>query len=412
MTSKALAHRAVSTAASALITCAALLFSAHPAHAQVENNPTPGPNPKVPWLHEGLVFTASWYAQSHSGHSMDFKEDENGNWQAPDGTPLAGSEHPSTSAGGISQAVVTCMGGDKVVLEMQSFTDMRMLGFPDPIPQGKPKTFYVAIAQCDLWMEPDILQSLTSDPSANRVVQPIKWISGNQQIDAIRVTIVKPDHYITHVYDRSTGLCLHAAEASQGSTPELKYTIPGETPAGDSQLSSYNFISTRTKNTPWATEQMPAWTSTFKTLHYVGQSQVAGGFMPSTPTQLGLDVTRYQSGDGWLGMTTSGFLIAQGEQKYPQQGYYLAGRDEFDTFFAGPNSLANLQQGQVLDSDPVTHVQTVVSAADGNSVTITESNASASVYHTFDRASGKVIAFGKTDTQTKIQTSFQLQSEE
>ena len=381
--------------------------------ATVRAADSPAPSPRLAWLHDGLAFTSTWYALSHSGHATDFKEDENGNFIAPDGTTLQGTERSSTSAGGITQTIISCIDGQKVFLVGSAYSDMRLLGFPDPVSQGTPRTYLVGTnSQVDLWIDPARLDQYRATPPENTVVAPLQWKSGNQMVNAIRVTNVTPNHYIDHIYDANSGLCLHAAEASTGAAPQLKYLAPGDTGQGDTQLAVFDLVSLRDVKTPWAAEPMPTWTSQFKVLHYTGQTQGPNPFIDGPPKQLGLDVTRLDSGNGWLSLATAGCLYVQGQPRFPSKGFYLSGHDQYASFFAGPNALATLQQGQVLDNDPVTHVQTSVGTVDGNSVTIVSESGGGQSFRTFDRQSGKLIAFGNVSALTRYRTTFQLQGEE
>ena len=237
----------------------------------------------------------------------------------------------------------------------------------------------------------------------------MQWKVGGQSCAAVRVTQVGEDHYIDHVFDSATGICLHAAESSTGASPQLKYIAPGETATGDTQLSQFDLLSLRDVNTPWASEPLPAWAGQFKSLHYTGESQASNRMLQPVPTQLGLDVTRLDAGDGWLSTATSGYIMIRGQPSPPSKKIYVSGRDQFDGFFAGPIALARLQAGQVLDADPITHMQTSVQSADANSVTILSENRSGQVTRTFDPQTGMLTAFSSFSALTKIRVSFRMQ---
>lgn len=371
-----------------------------------------GPNPKLAWLKPGDVFTAQWSVMSHPGHAFDFKQDDHGKWVATDGTHLQAQGRPGTSASGLSQVVVSAVGHDRAIIVYTAYTDMRLLGMADPVPQGTPKTLPVDLTQCDIWISPAKLAQMRSDPAAHLVVQPVQWTYNGKPVDAIRVASGGEDHHIDHVYDRASGLCLHAAESSAGAAPQLKYLAPAEGAADDTLFTSFDFLALREAHAPWASEPMPAWTKQFKTLHYQGESLTPNGFGMATPTQLFLNVERQDAGDDWLALRTDGGVMVRGEPRFPTQGFYLCGRDQYDTFFASPGALAKLQKGQMLDTDPITHIEIRVSQADGRSVTIEAANGGSQVYHTFDVQTGKLIAFGRADGMTKIKSSFQLNGEE
>jgi hypothetical protein len=372
-----------------------------------------GPSPNNPWLHTGLVISSTWLAAYYPGHATDFKQDEHGDWLGPDGTHLKATDRPGTSAGGITQSVISCIGGKLAIIVTSSYADMRVLGVRDPALQGFPNSYVVNLEETDLWIDPVKLAQMKNDPANHIVIFPVQWKAGNQIVDAMRIVYIKGEHYMDHVYDRRSGLCLHAADSSTGAAPQLKYIAPGEAAAGDTQLSSFEFISLRDVHTPWANEAMPAWTGQFKALHYRGETRFNNAtFGGQPPSPITLDVTRQDIGKNWVSLSgeTSVFLL--GRMQPQKKTLYVCGQDQYASYFAGPAALAKLHAGQVLDTDPLTHVQTTVSQADANSVTIHSSSAGAEVQRTYDRQSGKMTGFSQMDMLTKFQTTIQLQSEE
>jgi hypothetical protein len=360
------------------------------------------------------MLTLRWCVFSHAGQGIGFKLDKDGAWEGTDGTHMDAYNRESGSASGVTQINVTCIDKGQALLISHAYADMQLLGFADPLALGEPSTFYVpADGQIDLWWMPAKLAAMKPfDPVTKAVVQAVQWPVGDKRVDAIRVTTADQDHWVDHVYDRATGLCLHEAEACTGAAPELRYLAPGDVRAGDTMLSVMDFVSLRDQHTPWATEPMPQWCSQFKVLHYRGSAGMPYSPYAGPPAQLGLDVSYRKSGENWLAVDTSGWIMIRGQPSPPQKGVIICGHDQYDSFFAGPAALAKLQQGQILDDDPITHVRTQVTAADGQTVTITSSSAGIMISHTFDVATGKLRSSSKTDRQSHIVTNFQLDSEE
>jgi len=373
-----------------------------------------GPDPAMSWLHEGSLLTLRWSVMSHAGQGVGFKLDQQGNWEGTDGTKMDAYNRPSGSASGVTQINVTCIDKGQALLISHAFADMQLMGFPDPLALGQPTTFYVPLdGQVDLWWTPAKLAAIKPfDAVTKAVAQNVQWPVGGRQVDAIRVTSADENHWMDHVYDRNSGMCLHAAESITGAAPELKYLAPGDTRAGDTLLSVVDFMSQRNQHTPWATEPMPQWCGQFKVLHYSGSSARPNSPFGGAPAQLGLDVSYRMSGANWLAVDTSGWMMIRGQPSPPQKGVILCGHNQYDSFFAGPAALAKLQQNQVLDDDPITRVKTEVTGADGQTVTITSSSAGIMVSHTFDVQTGKLRSSSTTDRLSKIVTTFQLQSEE
>jgi hypothetical protein len=371
-------------------------------------------NPAMTYLHRGATLSLSWKVFSYPGQWTNLTPDANGDWVAADGTRLSASSRQGVSGSGVSQAEVIRLERDRAWLLTQSFTDMRLLGFADPLAQGRPVTIPAPTALCDLWIDPARLATLRSDGAAHTVVQPIRWTAGVRPVDAIRVIVLRPGHLLDHVFERTTGLCVHASSIDQGAAPQSPYYLSGDTHAGDTMMTYVDVLSVRDQHTPWADEPMPAWTSRFKVLHYTGSTGIVspnpmiGGRM--TPLQM--DVTNTGSGDGWLSVDTNAWAIVRGQPTPPVKSHFQCGRDQFNTFAAGPAALAKLTAGQLLDEDPATHVRTAVAQADARHVTITQTSAGLDVSFTFDVGSGALVSTTRTDRQTRNVTTFQLASEE
>jgi hypothetical protein len=393
----------------AIAYCIISAWARHCAAQTFDNTPT-GPNPLNPWLHHGLLITGRWYGSSHPGHATDFKQDEGGNWVGSDGARLEASNHGGSAAGGISQSLISCVGKDRVILVCESYTDMRLFGFADPVLQGNPVTFAAPVDRCDLWIAPAKLAQMQSDPTTHTIVQQCKWKMGDQVFDAVSISSASESQWINHIYERNHGFCLHAAESSTEASPQLRYLAPGDTRAGDSLLSEFDVLAIRDVHTPWSEDPMPDWTGQFKVLHYSGQ-MVSNRF-GSRPTQLFLDVTRNDSRKDWLSVTNEGGVVYMGQPQQGKKSLFLCGTDQYETFAAGPAVLSKLAAGQVLDVDPITHVQTRVTQADGNSVTIESASGGTDSFRTFDLQTGKVISFGRTNRLTKVTITFQLQGQE
>jgi hypothetical protein len=368
-----------------------------------------GPNPQNPWLHHGLLLTCRWYSGSLPG--VGATQDQNGNLIGPDGSRNDSVEHEASSAGGVSQSLISCVGKDRVILVCESYTNMKAFGFADPVLQGNPATFAAPVEQCDLWMSPAKLAQMQSDPATNTIVRPCQWKTGDQILDAVSISSAGESGWINHIYERTHGFCLHAAEASTGAAPKLKLLAPGEATAGDTLVTGFDLIDVRTVHTPWADAPMPPWTSQFKTLHYSGQIVSNRGF-GARPTQILLDVIRNDSGNDWLSVSTAGGRLYMGQPQFGKKSLFLCGSDQYETFAADPAALARLTPGQVLDTDPFTHIQTRVTQADGNTVTIESASSGADSYRTFDLQTGKVVAFGRVNRFTKFTTTVQLQGQD
>ena len=92
------------------------------------------PVPAIPWLHEGLVFTSTWMQARAPGNDTAYHENVDGKWEDAYGNIFKESDVHGTSAGGVSQIVINCIEGDKIVATSQGYADVRALGLSDPMP--------------------------------------------------------------------------------------------------------------------------------------------------------------------------------------------------------------------------------------------------------------------------------------
>ena len=196
------------------------------------------------WVHEGLLLNFSWTTLVAVGTSSSFEEDEEGKWMDSAGHRYDRSDRSGTGATGVSQVFVTCLQGDKVVLNQVGFADARPLFKDSLVPlQGSTTSLAPLKEPGDYWIEPAHLASLHSAPEPHGqgiLVTPVEWKVGDRKIDAIRVLIIHGDSYSNHVFDRKTGLCLHYGSISKGIAPSSsgRVTPRKGTPTSPMEISS------------------------------------------------------------------------------------------------------------------------------------------------------------------------------
>ena len=390
-------------AAIAILTMAAPLSSAATAG---------GPVPSLPWLHEGLVLTFTWYAAQAAGNGSDYAEDENGGWiDRATGRRLARTPQQGTSGSGWTQVTVTCIDGDRVAVVTNSFANAGALGNNQPVPQNMSESAIAPVADPgEYWMDPAKLATLHSVPAQRILVTRVAWRVSDRATDAIRVQVIKDGNYSEHVYDAKTGLCLHFASSARGPAP--KYVGPGDMGKGDTTLTHGDFVRARDISVPWAHEAMPDWIGRIHALHYRGPV-ISRGPLPSTNTVYFADLQFVARGAGWaeaevtLGTQTPGL-----PRTPPGTGKLVSGRNQFAGLWAGPQALAGLQRGQVLDEDPVTKMRTVVAKIDDRTVVISQRNAAGEVDSEYDRQTGMVTASSFFNVFSKQQWTLRLQGRE
>ncbi len=371
-----------------------------------------GPIPSLPWLHEGLVLTFTWHAAVAAGNGSVFEEDGNGGWIDPrTARRLSRYDQRGTSGSGLNQVTVACIDGQKVVLSSFSFANAGALGNNQPVPQqGATSTVAPVVDPGDYWMDPTKLAGLHNVPAQHVLVTHVPWKAGDHTTDAVRIQVVKEGNYADHVYDAKTGLCLHFAGSLRGSPP--KYVGPGDMGQGDTTLTHGDFVSARDLSIPWAREAVPGWVSRLRSLHYRGPI-ISRGPLPSTNSLFFVDLEVLTQGRGWLQLASVAGTRMQGAPNTPPAKAEIAfGRSQFGGLWAGPEALATLERGQVLDEDAVTKMQTVVAKADDRSIVITSRNAAGEIDYEYDRHTGMLIASSFYDVLSKQQWTLRLQGRE
>jgi hypothetical protein len=369
------------------------------------------PVPRLPWLHEGLVLTYTWYAAVAPGNGSYYEEDDHGDMILHStGQRYSRSTQTGTSGSGWTQITVTCIEGDKVVLESSSYANAGSLGKNAPVPQGTSSSVAALMDPGDYWMDPAKLASLHTAPAEHVLVTRVAWKAGDNTVDGIRVQVLNGSSYSDHIYDAKTGLCVHVASSSRGAPPKL--VGPGDFGRGDTTITRNDFVASRDVTIPWANEPTPDWVASIRALHYRG-SITSHGPLPTVPNTLTLDMEATARGRNWAQFSATSTQRTQGAPEIPPSKSELAsGRSEFDGLWAGPAALAQLRQGQVLDEDPVTKMRTVVSRVDDSTVVIAAANAAGEIDNQYDKRTGILLASGFYNVLSMQQRTLKLQSRE
>ncbi len=369
------------------------------------------PVPRLPWLHEGLVLTYTWYAAVAPGNGSYYEEDEHGEWILHStGQTYTRRTQTGTSGSGWSQITVACIEGNKVVLQSSNYANAGRLGNNAPVPQGVSGSLADLLDPGDYWMDPLKLASLRTSPARGLLITHVPWKAGDNRIDAIRVQVVQGTTYSVHVYDAKTGLCVHVASSSVGAPPKL--VGPGDFGQGDTTITRNDLVSTRDISIPWAKEAVPDWVPPLRTLRYSG-SMISRGPLPTVPNVLSLDLQALAHGRRWMQMSVRSTEQVQGAPgSVPVTSETAFGPSEFGSLWVSPAALAQLRQGQVLDEDPVSRMRTVVSKADDVSVTITSANPAGEIDNQYDKRTGMLLASSFYNVLSRQQRTYRVQAHE
>ena len=147
--------------------------------------------PRLPWLHEGLVLTYTWYAAVAPGNGSYYEEDDHGDMILHStGQRYSRTMQTGTSGSGWTQITVAGIDGDKVVLESSSYANAGSLGKNAPVPQGTSSSVAALMDPGDYWMDPAKLASLHTAPAEHVLVSRVAWKAGDNTVDGIRVQVV------------------------------------------------------------------------------------------------------------------------------------------------------------------------------------------------------------------------------
>ena len=357
--------------------------------------------------------TSTWYAAVAPGTGSSFVEDEHGNWVvAATGKTFRRSDRQGTDASGLSQVTVACIDGQHIVLVSQGYATATALGISAPVPLQNALSFVVSPNDApDYWMLPGRLAAMRSDPGHGISVGAVQWKLADRVIDAIRVQNVSAAGYVDHVYDRKTGGCVHFATAARGNNVP-KVLAPGETAQGDLTLTQGDYVAMRDLNVPWAKEPTPPAAAAAKAFHYRGRLTMRNG-LPTPPSLITLDLKVTDRGDGWLSLAATSQTQFQGLPPTPAStGQISCGRAQFAGLWAGPDALAQLRAGQVLDEDPLTKMRTVVAQVSDTSIVISHTSAGGEIANEYDKRSGLLTASSFINAIAKQQTLVRLQARE
>lgn len=366
------------------------------------------------WVQPGVRL--SWYSAAASVAQSRYAwvEDPNGEWEVPSTgkryrrTDESGEGVGGGSGDGISQIDIVAVEGSDVVLSSNIYTIDRtqnaqsfILG---PIVGAK-----VAGAAVDgAWMHPALLQQYLSQQTAGILVLRGPYPLNGRPYSAVSFVSNSGSAYTSYTYDAQTGILLSATTSTAGATSPI--AAPGENPpVGNSQLTITRFLGMRQRNMPGTGSAVPAFAARGGTLQYGGTYFWTNPVDPSSGAfqyPMTYQVQLSPGGASWMSFrgqsVVQGFLGAQ-----PEQTGVSAGNG--GGYWYDPASLAGMQPGQVLDKDPLTGGQVVVSGAQGNVIAIDDQIPGIGQRRQFDVRSGALVSFDLQTPASGISIHLDLQ---
>lgn len=386
-------HRRLRAALATFLVVLTLLMIASTAASAVDAPAGPA------WLREGTLLSFTWSAMAVESR---LKVDPTGGWcDAVTGRHYSPAQGDGTSGSGWSEALISAIDHDNVVLSTSAFSDVRLVGPKVPVPQMGTGGFVTDVKTAnDYWMLPATLAAQRSDPAAGVLVTAEPWKVGRETVDGVRIIAIRGNTYLEHVYDRKTGLCVHVA--SIGVTEPPKNLTAGGSRRGMTLYVETNLIGIRELKLPWAGLPIPEAVKKLGKLHFEGTAALPPAAIPVAPVPISIDMKVAARGDGWVTVTS---VLATHFPNMPAlppvESSIAYGHHQIHGLWISPEALSKLREGQAIDDDPLTTMKTVVAEVGAANVVIVSRSAGGEVASEYDRASGILMAYRFYDGLTK-----------
>lgn len=210
-----------------------------------------------------------------------------------------------------------------------------------------------------VWVNPDRLATLRTGDVGGLLVLRGPYELNGTIYDTVSIVNPTPGSYSSMTYDRVSGVLVASTTRTAG--PVAPVRLPGEDPprAADA-LRISRFVATRQLDVPGIDSPVPSWVGSTPGLAYAGATVITNPFDQSLtvtwPTQA--SVTFPQVGGTWASYQLRTVTDNGGGVQTPGARDGVAGGTGL--FWWSPEALAGMTPGQVLDSDPVTGLQTTV----------------------------------------------------
>ncbi len=354
------------------------------------------------WVRPGVRL--SWYAAAASVAQSRYAwvEDPSGPWEDPKTgkhyrrtDEVGGEGQPGASGDGISQIDILAVEGPDVVLTSNLYGFDRSTGQQRftwaPGPGAKVSGRIVDGA----WVHPAVLAQLLGQDIGGLLILRGPYAVAGKTYSAISFVANSGSAYTSYTYDLETGILLAATTSTAGATSP--FSAPGENaPIGNTQLTITRFLGVRDRGLPGTGAENPSWIARGGMLSYAGSYAWTNPVDPSSgaaqfPMQY--QVTFGQGGRTWLPYTTHSVVQgALGEQPSQSSVAGATGR-----FWWDAAALTAMQQGQVLDRDPITGEEVVVAAVGpgGRGTIVTIDDAIPGVFQraSYDASGGQMLAY-------------------
>lgn len=379
--------------------------------AEAASPPTPTPPTATvasgppPWVAPGVRITHHAATATIGSMSYELVEDPAGTWVDPTSGKRYREVFTSTPApaGGTGSGeglwtvdVVAVDGGD-VVLARTHYLNDALNGVYVPGPTSGERV--AASAVPTLWITPTELAAMASDGGGTRLVLDGPVTIGETSYEARSVVDPSATAYSFFAFDKASGVLLVSA---------LRTSLGAGQPT---QASTTELRGVRQRTTPGIGTAVPSWVSVGATLAYRGTQSFVNPMDPSAPaftSNVTLDVRFTDVGATWALYEATIRNESVGE---PASSLGAAGGA--GPYWWDPQSLAAMQQGQVLDEDPLSGLTLSVgqptSGPGGPVVAISSAMSGISAESWYDATTGVLLAQTVAVESSGLTTRIELQ---
>jgi hypothetical protein len=335
--------------------------------------------------------------------------DPNGPFEDPQTGERYRTDEPAGAGGeGFGQWDVVAVGKHGVALSVNLYTIIKP-GMPPTLlhtPLGG--MLAAGAGPADLWVHPSILQTAQQFHSPDFFILRGPYTVFEKRYSCLCIVNRKPRTYSSQAYDLQSGVLISSTSVVEGTLAKIR--LEGDdAQRGNKGITLTKFIGIRQLNTPGINGRNPPWVANLRTMQFSGQTEYVNTIDPSVrmafPSQMTVNFEK--RGEDWCTFTLQAVQQIQGA---PPSSSVLKGVcGPAGLFWIDPAALQNLQPGQVLDDDPITHIRTTVIGNNGQQVGIQAQGPGIGAQVFYDLNTGRLEGLVTQQPSSGFTTTMRLQ---
>jgi hypothetical protein len=375
--------------------------------------------PAPAWLQPGTRITYFSAAASIAAASTKLVEDPSGKWEVtyPDGSKKHFREEDISGTGqaGAGYTVLSVVYLDRSVAVME-FRSYAMLTYGGPSTLARTAgAVGIPGAGSDFWMHPAVLAQATGLQLGGELrVFRMGYALRGKQYRVIRFQ----GKNSSWNYEETLGILFRSTTTAEQTVmvPPAGTSGPVTQQVGQSLIAQTTFVDMRTTHLPWASESAPDWVARVRVLRYQGSMGVHVPGSPFFPQPISATYERQDGGANWARYRQTFVQKAPpGLPPVTTQVPLVFGPAQLGGLWIAPRALAQLRNGQTLDTDPVTRVTASVGrigpiTSGRMAVTITESGPGEQIDYAYDASSGMLLSVHIFHRLLNVETQMSLVS--